>query len=192
MPRSQLVSLDATPNYHCVSRYVRRQYLCGFDAQTGRDFSHRRDWIRARVCKLAKVFAIGVYANAVMSNHCHLVLSVDQECALTWDEREVVRRWMKLFGGLPLVQSFAAGETLSEAQLAAVALKVDVYRRRLFDFCWFMRWEPIARMANAEDNATGRFWKGSSRASHCLRGGAVRGDGQSRAQSNPGRNSSDA
>ena len=160
MPRSQLVSLEATPNYHCVLRCVRRQYLCGFDALTGRDFSHWRDWIRARVFELAEVFSIGVCAYAVMSNHCHLVLSVDQERALTWDDREVARHWMNLFGGLPLVRSFAAGETLSEAQLAAVTLKVDVYRLRLFDISWFMRWEPIARMASAEDNATGRFWEG--------------------------------
>ena len=162
MPRSQLISLDATPHYHCVSRCVRRQYLCGFDAQTGRDFSHRRDWIRARVFELAEVFAIGVCAYAVMSNHCHLVLSVDQERALAWDDREVARRWMKLFGGLPLVRSFATGETLSEAQLAAVDLKITEYRKRLFDISWFMRClnEPIARMANAEDNASGRFWEG--------------------------------
>ena len=94
-----------------------------------------------------------------MSNHCHLVLLVDQSRALSLDDREVARRWTKLFGGLPLVRSFAAGETLSEAQLAAVMLKVDVYRRRLFDISWFMRClnEPIARMANAEDNATGRL-----------------------------------
>ena len=57
-----------------------------------------------------------------MSNHCHLVLSVDQSRALAWDDREVARRWMKLFGGLPLVRSFAAGEKLSEAQLAAVTV----------------------------------------------------------------------
>ena len=162
MPRSQLVSLDATPYYHVVSRCVRSQYLCGFDAQTGRDFSHRRDWIRARVFELAEVFAIDVCAYAVMSNHCHLVLSVDQESALGWDDREVARRWMKLFGGTALVRSFAAGEQLSEAQLAAAVLKVAEYRKRLSDISWFMRClnEPIARMANAEDNATGRFWEG--------------------------------
>ena len=162
MPRSQLVSLDATPHYHCVSRCVRRQYLCGFDAQTGRDFSHRRDWIRIRIFELSEVFAIDVCAYAVMSNHCHLVLSVDQSRALGWDDREVARRWMKLFGGMALVRSFAAGEKLSEPQLAAVALKVAEYRERLFNISWFMRClnEPIARMANAEDNATGRFWEG--------------------------------
>jgi len=162
MPRSQLISLDATPYYHVISRCVRRQFLCGLDTQTGRDFTHRRDWIRARIFALTEVFAIDVCAYAVMSNHFHLVLSVDQARALTWDEHEVARRWTKLFGGTPLVRSFAAGEKLSDAQLAAAKSKVDQYRKRLFDISWFMRClnEPIARMANAEDNVTGRFWEG--------------------------------
>ena len=162
MPRSQLISLDATPHYHVVSRCVRRQFRCGFDVQTGRDFTHRRDWIRARLFELTEVFAIDVCAYAVMSNHVHLVLSVDQQSALDWDDREVAARWMKLFGGIPLVRSFAAGEKLSEAQLAAAELKITEYRLRLFDISWFMRClnEPIARMANAEDNVTGRFWEG--------------------------------
>jgi len=162
MPRCQLVSLDATPNYHVVSRCVRRQYLCGVDSQTGRDFSHRRDWIRARIFELTEVFAIQVCAYAVMSNHFHLVLSVDQARAMEWDEREVGRRWMQLFGGTALVRSFVSGEKLSEAQLAAATLKIAEYRKRLFDISWFMRClnEPIARQANAEDNVTGRFWEG--------------------------------
>ena len=124
MPRSQLISLDATPHYHVVSRCVRRQFLCGVDAQSGRDFTHRRGWIRARIFELARVFAINVCAYAVMSNHVHLALSVDQARALTWDDREVARRWMNLFGGMPLVRSFAAGEKLSDAQVAALDLKI--------------------------------------------------------------------
>lgn len=162
MPRSQLVSLEATPHYHVVTRCVRRQFLCGRDARTGRDFSHRRDWIRARIFELSEVFAIEVCAYAVMANHLHIVLSVDQTRALAWDERELARRWMRLFGGTALVRSFADGQTLSDAQRAAVTVKIAKYRKRLFDISWFMRClnEPIARQANAEDNVTGRFWEG--------------------------------
>jgi len=45
LPRSQQISLEQTPVYHVISRCVRRQYLCGDDPLTGRDFSHRRDAI---------------------------------------------------------------------------------------------------------------------------------------------------
>ena len=95
-----------------------------------------------------------------MSNH--LVLCVQQDEALAWDDKEVATRWLRLFGGKPLVRSFVAGENLSEAHLSAVSSMIKKYRKRLFSISWFMRClnEPVARQANAEDNVTGRFWEG--------------------------------
>ena len=64
-PRSQLVSDEEPGFFHCVSRCVRRAFLCGFDQQTGKDFEHRRQWIEDRIFKLAQCFAVSVYAYAV-------------------------------------------------------------------------------------------------------------------------------
>jgi REP element-mobilizing transposase RayT len=162
-PRATLVSLDATPWYHVVSRCVRRAYLCDHDAHSGQNFEHRRGWIVERLKQLAAVFAIDVAAYAVMSNHVHVVMRVDAERARAWDRDEVLRRWTALFTGPELAQRYRAHpEGLCAAELARVDLWVTTYRERLMDLSWFMRVlnEPIARQANAEDGVTGHFWEG--------------------------------
>jgi hypothetical protein len=83
-PRSQLVSDEEPGFFHCVSRCVRRAFLCGVDAQSGKSFEHRRQWVEDRIFKLADSFAISVYAYAVMSNHFHIVLRSDPRATREW------------------------------------------------------------------------------------------------------------
>jgi REP element-mobilizing transposase RayT len=161
-PRKTLVSLDATPYYHCVSRCVRRAFLCGEDAFTGNSYEHRRQWIEDRLLELASIFSIDLCAYAVMSNHYHVTLHINSEQALSWSVLEVVEHWHRLFKGSLLSQRFCQGEVLSKAERNALSDQVNEWRERLMSISWFMRCinEPIARQANHEDKVTGRFWEG--------------------------------
>ncbi|MCL1126495.1 transposase [Shewanella surugensis] len=161
-PRKAIVSIEDTPFYHCVSRCVRRAYLCGIDNYTGQSYEHRRNWVESRIIELADVFAIDICAYAVMSNHLHLVLSVDIYEANNWTDLAVIERWHQLFNGTDVTQKFAKGEMLESHEISLLSRVIAEYRARLSDISWFMRAlnEPIARMANKEDQCTGRFWEG--------------------------------
>ena len=95
-PRSFTVDPDSPGFYHCVSRCVRRAWLCGEDPLTGRNFDHRRAWIEKRLIDLAESFAVGLYAWAVMGNHTHVVLRVDPGLPSAWSDEEVAYRWARL------------------------------------------------------------------------------------------------
>ena len=100
--RYRLVDIATTPYYHCISRCVRRAFLCGKDRFTGRSFDHRKQWILDRVKHLSSLFAIDVCAYAIMSNHFHLVLYVDVKQANEWTRDEVIDRWMGLYKEPPV------------------------------------------------------------------------------------------
>lgn len=163
--RSQLVDPSCAASYHCVTRCVRRAWLCGFDALTGQSFEHRRDWIEQRLWELADIFAVGLYAYAVMSNHVHVVLRIDPVAADTWSDEDVAARWVRLY---PVQVNGVIDHDaclLKQQALLGNDERVALCRQRLGSLSWFMRGlnEPIARRANREDACTGRFWEGRYR-----------------------------
>lgn len=169
-PRSQLISLDDTPYYHCIARCVRRAWLCGEDPLTGQSFQHRRQWVVDRLKTHAAIFCIDICAYAVMSNHYHVVLHVDRQRCEALSNDEVAERWCQLFSGPLLVQRFCRQEALSDAEQQTVSDTLTLWRQRLMDISWFMRClnEAIAREANKEDDCKGRFWEGRFRSQALL------------------------
>lgn len=97
-PRRQIVDPAEAGFYHCISRCVRRAFLCGQDAETGDSFEHRKAWVEERLLELATIFAVGVYAYAVMSNHVHVVIYVEPRAALAWSPGDVAARWARGLG----------------------------------------------------------------------------------------------
>ena len=152
--RAHTVSTAQQGMYHCVTRCVRRAWLCGVDPLTGKDHDARKPMIVNRIRELGEIFAVGVYAYAGMSNDLHVVLSVEPELARAWTDDEVADRWGRLF---PL--SDPEGQDARRERLVAMA---GMYRKRLCDLSWFMKCldEYVARRANAEDGVKGRFWEG--------------------------------
>ncbi len=153
--RRQLVDLELTRYYHCISRCVRRAYLCGAGHE------HRKAWIEQRLELLAENFAVAVCGYSVMDNHLHLLLRLDPQTAADWSDEQVVRRWLAVYPPRTLdredpklLQQYVARELQDPARVAT-------YRERLQDLGWFMKAlkEPLARLANKEDHCTGTFWE---------------------------------
>jgi len=173
--RSLLVDPDTPGFYHCTSRCVRRAWLCGIDPYDGKSYEHRREWVEQRLLELAGIFAVGVYAYAVMSNHVHVVLRIDPTSAETWTDEEVATRWVRLFPATVDGEVDDAGCRIKEQTLLGNTDRLVTCRLRLGSLAWFMKAlnEPIARRANREDACTGRFWEGRYKCQALLDDAAV-------------------
>jgi hypothetical protein len=131
--RKTLVSLESTPFYRCISRCVRRAWLCGEDPYTGQNFEHRRQWVLDRLRQLSEIFAIDICAYAILSNHYHVVLHVDREKANGWTEREVITQWTQLYKGHLLADCYLAGDSMTGAERTILSELIEEWRLRLFD-----------------------------------------------------------
>jgi len=162
IPRRRQFDAANPPWLHCISRCVRRAFLCGTDTD-GRVLDHRRRWIEERLRLLAQAAACDVAGHAVMANHVHVVMRMAPERARSWSDREVVERWLRIWpiarhdDGSPVEASPEVVEAL-----VGHSKKVAIWRQRLTDLGWTMKAlkEAIARRANREDRCSGAFWEG--------------------------------
>ncbi len=153
--RRELVDVEVTRWYHCISRCVRRAFLCGDG------FEHRKQWIEDRLEALAGCFAVSVAGFAAMDNHLHVLVRLDPEDAKEWSDEEVVRRWITAYPPRTLDMDDEAIVAAWVVRQAQDEKRVAAFRERLQSLGWFMKAlkEPLARMANREDNCKGTFWE---------------------------------
>ncbi|WED25503.1 transposase [Vibrio sp. DW001] len=159
--RSQQVCIEATPYYHCVSRCVRRSFLCGYDEHSKISYEHRREWIEARIKTLSTIYCIDICAYAVMSNHYHLVVHINKGKLDSLTDLEVIQRWSLLHAKPVIIQRFLANQLRSKAEIRVALNIIEQWRERLYSLSWFMRELnfEIAMKANKEDKCKGHFWE---------------------------------
>ena len=161
-PRRLLVDPVNACDYHLVSRCVQQAFLFGRDPATGRDGSHRKQWLADRIRVLACCFAIEIYAYCIMSNHFHLVARYDPLACWGWSDEEVARRWVDAFP--PTEKGKVVEERKPEARELLLASPARLLRARrtlgsLGDFMKHLK-QPIARRANLENGTSGHAWDG--------------------------------
>ena len=156
-PRRLLVDPENACDYHLVSRRVQGAFLCGRDRRTGRDYSHRKQWLVDRIKLLGCCFAVEVYAYCVMSNHFHLVARYDPLACWRWSDEEVARRWVDAFP--PTEKGKVVEERKAEARELLLGNPGRLIRARstLSAFMKHLK-QPIARRAIEEGGTKGHFY----------------------------------
>lgn len=167
--RHLTVYSDRPGFYHCMTRCVRQAFLFDATGPCTQARSDRRHWIERRLFELCESFAVGLYAWAAMSNHCHVVILVDPLEPQKWSDEECAERWCRIsqFPGRKVAPD---KRRRREQALLRDAGRLRDIRARLGSLSWFMRFlnEGIARRANAEDGCTGHFWGGRFKSQNLL------------------------
>ena len=74
LARVEVFAADEIAVVHVIARTVRRCFLLGEDAVTGKNYDHRKLWIDDQLVHQARHFGIDFLCQAILSNHMHLVV----------------------------------------------------------------------------------------------------------------------
>ncbi len=159
--RKEIINDAETGAYHCISRCIRRAFLCGVDKLTGRDYSHRKQWMQSRIAQLSSIFCVDTLGYSILSNHVHLVLRNRPDLSDKLSDRDVAIRWLMIYPGKYLQEDNPEPDEAKIERILADEKRIDLYRHRLSSISWFMKSlkEPISRKANIEDECKGAFWE---------------------------------
>ena len=125
-----------------MARVVRRCFLLGNDPLTGKNYDHRKLWIKEQLVRLLAQFSIDLLCFAIMSNHFHLILRSRPDIVATWDDTEVARRWLMLCPIRKRKDILDEAPEPTEAELNSIRNdpdKLAEIRTRLSDVSWWMR-----------------------------------------------------
>lgn len=152
---------------HICNRTVRKCFLMGQDASSGKNFDHRKVWIEQYLKQFAASFGVDLLGFAILSNHFHLILRSRPDVVATWSDEEIARRWLMLCPHRKNADGSACQPTEPEIKsIAGCPVKTQEIRERLSSMSWWMRLlcQRIAMRANREEKETGRFWQDRYRA----------------------------
>ena len=171
LARAEVFDPNEVAVAHVYNRTVRRCFLLGEDALSGKNFDHRKAWIEDSLQQFAAAFGIDLLGFAILSNHFHLILRSRPDVVATWDDSEVARRWLMLCPHRRSPNSLAMPPTEAEIRsIASCPIKRAEIRKRLSDFSWWMRLlcQRVAQRANREEDETGRFFQDRYRATRLV------------------------
>jgi hypothetical protein len=153
--RRELVDINVTRWYHCISRCVRAASLMG------QRYPERKQWIEDRLELLTRNFAIGVGSFSIMDNHLHVLVRLEPERVQDVSAEDVVRRWLAIYPPRTLAIDQPKVVDRWVAQQVQDRGRVELIRGRLQNLGWFMKAlkEPLSRLANKQDGARGTFWE---------------------------------
>lgn len=159
--RGEVIDPNEVTIAHAFSKTVRRCFLFGDDAFTGKNYDHRKVWIEDMLEHFAAFFAIDLISYAILSNHYHLVLRTRPDIVKTWDDTEVARRWLMI---CPNRKKDGKGCEPNQAELDSIRnspVALAEIRERLSSLSWWMRLlnQRVAQRANREEEESGRFWR---------------------------------
>ena len=160
--RKQIYDQHEVGVYHCFSRCVRRAFLCGKDEYTGKDYSHRKQWLEELLELAATYYVVDVLAFGILDNHFHVMLRQRPDLRKKLSATAVARRWLMLHPKRRDAKGNACEPTWDEIrEITKDGKRVKELRNRLANISWFVGFvkEKLARRANKEDDVTGAFFE---------------------------------